>query len=120
MAEEAKLKASAAKCAAAGCEFSPLVMDTWGGIHGGGRAVWADIAARCTGDLPAPARARALGVLRQGLGVTLARAVASQLEHLLEVGPAPPAWWAEAGTPLIYSVDAAGNDTTWAGLPYRA
>ena len=118
-AEEEKVKGSEAKCAAAGCGFSPLVMDTWGGIHGAGRALWTDIASRCAAHVAERAKARAVGVLRQGLGVTLARAVATQLEHLLEVGPASPAWWAEAGAPLVYAVDAAGNETTWGGIPHR-
>ena len=61
---------------------------TWGGIHGAGRALWTDIASRCAAHVADKARARAVGVLRQGLGVTLARAVATQLEQLLEVGPA--------------------------------
>ena len=42
----------------------------------------------------------------------MARAVAVQLDHLLEVPAEPPAWWAAVPSRQLV-VDDAGNDASW-------
>ena len=46
------------------------------------------------------------------MGVTLARAVALQLDHLLEVPAEAPAWWSAVPSRYL-AVDDAGNDVPW-------
>jgi len=47
-------------------DFSPMVFDTWGGLHGVGKDVVKTIFARCTASLLPGARPAAVGALRQG------------------------------------------------------
>ena len=96
-------------CAAAGYDFSPFVLDTWGGLHGAARDLWRDMVARCTTALPPAVRGLEQGLLRQGLAVALARAVGSQLDHLLKVPAETPPHWAHLpGRPA--DMDEAGRE----------
>ena len=46
-AEAKKKRRYAEACEAQRIDFKPLVMDTFGGVHGGGRDVWAALVGRC-------------------------------------------------------------------------
>jgi len=74
-------------------DFSPMVIDPWGGHHGAGKVVAKAIFARCTSPLLLSARPAAVGDLRQGLSVQLRRSVAGQLEALMMLSTDTPAWW---------------------------
>jgi len=63
----------------AGVDLSPMVMDTWGGLHGADKALVKTIFTKVTADLAPTLRRHAVDLLRNGLGVQLARAVAGQL-----------------------------------------
>jgi len=91
-----------------GVEFSPMVFDTRGGLHGAGRDVVKAIFARCTASLLPGARPAAVGALRQGLSVQLGRSVARQLEAVMMVATGTPTWWA-AALPAAPTFTAAGN-----------
>jgi len=80
-------------------DFSPMVFDTWGGLHGAGKEVVKAVFARCTAPLLPSARPAAGGALRQGLSVQLGRPVARQLEALMIVSAEASAWWAAALSP---------------------
>ena len=108
-AEARKVSESETLCAAAGYDFAPFVVDTWGGLHGTAKGLWRDLAARATGSLPTALRGPELGLLRQGLAVALARAVAAQLDHLLEVPAEVPGHWAHLPTTLPVA-DEAGRE----------
>jgi len=91
-----------------GVDLSPMVFDTWGGLHGAGKEVLKEVFARCTAPLLPSARPAAVGALRQGLSVQLGRSVARQLEALMLVSTKTPAWWA-AALPPTPAFTAAGN-----------
>ena len=111
-AGDAKVRESRAKCEAVGADFSPFIMDAWGGLHGAGKALWKRMAAESV-RLPAgPAHAAELGRLRQGLAVCLARSVADQLERLTLVSDHSPPWWRTEAVPIV-RVDEAGHEVTW-------
>jgi len=105
---EQKNRESAASCGRIGVDFSPMVFDTWGGLHGAGKDVVKAVSARCTACLLPGASAAAVGALRQGLAVQLGRSVARQLEALMMVPTETPAWWA-AALPATPAFTAAGN-----------
>ena len=67
------------KCTRAGVLFEPLVMDTWGGLHGASRATWKSIVAVATSSYAPSARAARSGTINQGLSVALMRGVAKHL-----------------------------------------
>jgi len=48
---EQKVGESDASCGQMGLDFSPMVFDTWGGLHGAGKAVEKAVYARCTASL---------------------------------------------------------------------
>jgi len=103
-----KCRESAESCGRMGVDFSPMVFDTWGGLHGAGKEVVKAMFARCTAPLLPSARPAAVGALRQGLSVQLGRSVARQLEALMLVSTETPAWWA-AALPPTPAFTAAGN-----------
>jgi len=103
---EQKCRESADSCRRVGVDFSPMVFDTWGGLHRAGKVVAKAMFARCTAPLLPSARPAAVGALRQGLSVQLGRSVARQLEALIMVSREAPAWWALPATPAH---TAAGN-----------
>jgi len=101
-----------------GVDFSPIVFDTWGGLHGAGKEV-VKAMFRCTAPLLPSARPAAVGSLRQGLGVQMGCSVSRQLEALMMVTTEAPAWWA-AALPPIPATTAAGNPRWWGngqGIP---
>jgi len=58
---EQKNGESADSCGQMGVDFSPMVFDTWGGLHGAGKDVVKAIFARCTASLLPGARPAAVG-----------------------------------------------------------
>jgi len=80
---EQKNRESADSCGRMGLDFSPMVFETWGGLHGAGKDLVKAIFARCTASLLPGAQPAASGALRQGLSVQLGRSVARQLEALM-------------------------------------
>jgi len=105
---EQKCRESADLCGRMRVGFSPMVFDTWGGLHSAGKEVLKAVFARCTAPLLPSARPAAGGTLRQGLGVLLGLSVARQLEGLMMVSTEAPAWWA-AALPPNPAFTAAGN-----------
>jgi len=91
-----------------GVDFSPMLFDTCGGLHGERKEVMKAIFARCTASLLPGARPAAVGSLRQGLSVQLGRSVARQLEALMMVATETPTWWA-ASLPAVPTFTVAGN-----------
>ena len=94
LAQAARLKcqASEKKCAEVGVGFTPMIFDTWGGLHGAGRTLWAAMAAKCAGrGVPQYQPAR-VGILRQGLAVAVMRGMAPQLQVLRAVSADPLLW----------------------------
>jgi len=77
---ERKCKETAGSCGRMGVDFSPMVFDTWGGLHSSGKELVKAMFTRCTAPLLPSARPAAVGTLRQGLSVPLGRSVAQQLE----------------------------------------
>jgi len=105
---EQKNRESAASCGGMGVDFSPMVNDTWGGLHGAWKDVVKAVFAQFTASLLPGARHGVVGALRQGLSVQLGRSVARQLEALMMVSTETPAWWA-AALPATPAFTAAGN-----------
>ena len=66
-------------CARAGVLFEPLVLDTWGGLHGASRGTWKSIVAAATRGSAHTLRAARSGKINQGLSVAVMRGVARQL-----------------------------------------
>jgi len=93
---EQKVREGTEACGRMGVDFSPMVFDTWGGLHGAGKAVVKAVFARCTACLLPGARPAAVWALRQGLSVQLGRSVVRKLEALMIVSTEAPAWWAAA------------------------
>jgi len=87
-----------------GVDFSPMVFDTWGGLHGAGKAVVKAVFARCTASRLPGSRTAAVGALRQGLSVQQGRSVDRQLEALMMVSTETPACWAATlpAIPALY------------------
>ena len=106
-AARAKCSASEGKCAGVGVAFTPMIFDTWGGVHGAGKALWTAIAAKCAGR-GAPNQSARLGLLRQGLAMAALRGVVPQLQVLQAVAADPLPWWSDAPLPPQV-VDEAGN-----------
>jgi len=105
---EQKCRERAESCGGMGVDFSPMVFDTCGGLHGAGKDLVKAVFARCTAPLLPGARSAAGGALRQGLSVQQGRSVARQLEALMMVATETPAWWAAALRPTP-AFTAAGN-----------
>jgi len=103
-----KNRESAALSGRMGVDFSPMVFDTWGGLHGAGKDVVKAIFARCTASFLPGARPAAVAALRQGLSVQLGRFVPRQLEALKVVATETSTWWA-AALPAAPTFTAAGN-----------
>jgi len=105
---EQKCRESADSCGRMGVDFSPMVFDTWGGLHRAWKEVVKAVFARCTSSLLPGARHVVVGALRQGFSVQLGRSVARQLEALMMVSTEMPAWRA-AALPPTPAFTAAGN-----------
>jgi len=93
---EQKCRESADSCGRLGVDFSPMVLDTCGCLHGAMKVVAKAVFVRCPAPLLHSARPVAVGALQQGLIVQLARSVARQLEALMMVSTDTPAWWSAA------------------------
>ena len=78
-AEAKKRRRYEAACEEQRVDFKPFVMDTFGGIHGAGRDVWAALVGRCVAGCTPQMRGAALGEARQRLSVRLMTCVARQL-----------------------------------------
>ena len=89
-ARREKYRAHQQTCSRVGVRFEPLVMDTWGGVHGGAGSIWSSIVQAASRGLRVAERAARLGALRQGLSLSVVRTVARQLASLpLATDPAP-------------------------------
>ena len=86
-AGEAKERYYGEACSRAHIGFTPGVMDTWGGIHGTGTALWKAVVKRAVCGLQGPTRAASVTALRRGLVVAIMRGVASQLETMQTTCP---------------------------------
>jgi len=104
---EQKCRESAESRGRMGVDFSPMVFDTWEGLHGAGKKVVKAMFTRCTPPLLPSARPAPVGSLRHGLSVKLGRSVARQLEAVMMVTTEAPAWWAAAlpPTPAFTAAD---------------
>jgi len=105
---EQKCRQSANSCRRMGLDFSPMVFDPWGTLHGAGKDVVKAVFARCNAPLLPGVLPASVGALRQGLSVQLGRSVARQMEALMMVSTKTPAWWA-AALPPTPAFTAAGN-----------
>ena len=59
--------------------FSPFALSTWGGLGTSAKTVLFEVTKRATADLQGWPKTRALLQIREGLSVTLMRAIARQL-----------------------------------------
>jgi len=109
---EQKCRESADSCGRMGVDFSPMVFNTWGGLHGAAKEAVKAMFTRCTAQLLPSARPAAVGALRQGLSVQLGRSLARQLEALMMLSTETPAWWA-AALPPTPAFTAAGKPQWW-------
>ena len=100
--------ASEGKCESVGIAFAPMIIDTWGGIHGAGKVLWAAVAAKCASRGGPRSQAARLGILRQGLAAAAVRGVVPQLQVLQAISADLPPWWADAPPPP-HVLDEAGN-----------
>jgi len=105
---EEKSRESANSCGRMGVDFSPMVFDTWGGLHGAGQAAVKAIFFRCTASLLPGARLAAVGARRQGLRVQLGHFVARQLGIQMMVTTEAPSRWA-ASLPATPTYPTVGN-----------
>jgi len=105
---EQKNRESSDSCGGMGVDFSQIMFDTWGALHGAGKDVMNAIFARCTASLLPGASPAAFSALRQGLSVQLGRSVVLQLEAPMMVATEDTTWWA-AALPAAPIVTAAGN-----------
>ena len=89
-ARREKYRAHQRACSRVGVRFEPLVLDTWGGVHGGAGSVWSSIVQAVSRGLRVADRTARLGTLRQGFSLSVVRAVAKQLASLpLATDPDP-------------------------------
>jgi len=68
---EQNCRESAESCGRMGVDFSPMVFNTWGGLHGAGEQVVKAMFARCAAPLLPSAHPAAVCALREGLSVQL-------------------------------------------------
>jgi len=80
-----KCRVSADSCGQMGFDFSPMVFDTWDGLHGAGKKVVKAMFTRCDAPPLPSARPAEMCALRQGVSVQLGRSVARWLEALMMV-----------------------------------
>jgi hypothetical protein len=107
-AGEAKKRLYSALCKDNGWEFSPMVFDPWGGLHGQGAIVWKQITHAATSGLTQKLRDSEVYALRRSLAVKVATSVATQLEI---VQLTSPLIGCEPGTvPFLAGTDLLGND----------
>ena len=106
-AGDQKTRLYSALCADNGWGFTPMVFDTWGGIHGPGAKLWKAIGFAASTGLPGPLRDLRIYALNRALGVKIALAVAAQLETLQLTSPTLPV--PPGSTPLPVGTDLYGN-----------
>ena len=80
-----KRRAHGEACERVGVRFEPLVLDTWGGVHGTGKQVWRAIQLAATKRLRPNERTQRLGALKRSLSLAVVRTVARQLASLATV-----------------------------------
>jgi hypothetical protein len=78
-AETRKVQADGPPCEEKGWGFSPFALSTWGGLGTSAKAVLFEVTKRATADLRGWPQTQALLQIREGLSVTLMRAIARQL-----------------------------------------
>jgi hypothetical protein len=106
-AAEQKARLYSTLCQTHGWNFTPMVFDTWGGVHGAGAALWKAIGFAATTGLPDTLRDLRLYALNRALSVKIALAVASQLETLQLTSPTLPS--PPGSIPLPVGTDLYGN-----------
>jgi len=106
-AADQKTRLYSGLCSDKGWAFSPMVFDTWGGIHGAGAALWKAIAFAVTAGLPPGLREAKQFALRRALSVKVALCVAAQLEALRLTSPSLPP--TPGSIPLPVGADVLGN-----------
>ena len=79
LAEARKVQADGPPCEEKGWGFSPFALSTWGGLGTSAKAVLFEVTKRATADLQGWPKTQALLQIREGLSVTLMRAIARQL-----------------------------------------
>jgi len=104
---EQKNRESAASCGRTGVDVSPMVFDTWGGLHGAWKDVVRAIFAQCTASLLPGARPRG-GRCPEARPLRATGPLRGQLEALITVATETPTWWA-AVLPAAPTFTAAGN-----------
>ena len=89
--------------------FTPMVFDTWGGMHGKGAELWKAVTFAVTAATPGIQREARVYALNRALSVKIALAVAGQLETLQLTTPLVPV--APGSIPLPVGTDLYGNTT---------
>ena len=79
LAEARKMQTDGPPCEAKGWGFSPFALSTWGGLGTLAKSVLFEVTKRATADLQGWPKTHALLEIREGLSVTLMRAIARQL-----------------------------------------
>jgi hypothetical protein len=79
LAEARKMQTDGPPCEAKGWGFSPFALSTWGGLGTSAKSVLFEVTKRATADLQGWPKTHALLEIREGLSVTLMRAIARQL-----------------------------------------
>jgi hypothetical protein len=89
-AETRKVQADGPPCEEKGWGFSTFALSTWGGLGTSAKAVLFEVTKRATADLRGWPQTQALLQIREGLSVTLMRAIARQLTVKGQVGGPQP------------------------------
>ena len=92
LAETRKVQADGPPCEEKGWGFSPFALSTWGGLGTSAKAVLFEVTKRATADLRGWPQTQALLQIREGLSVTLMRAIARQLTVKGQVEEALSPW----------------------------
>ena len=106
-AAEQKIRQYTSLCSDHGWQFTPMVFDTWGGIHGTGATLWKAIGFAVTTGLPDHLRNLRRYALNRALSVKVALEVAAQLETLQLSSPIIPT--VPGSAPLPMGQDLYGN-----------
>ena len=106
-AADQKCREYAELCKDNNWRFTPMVFDTWGGVHGAGATLWKAICFAVTSGIPQCLRDARMYALQRALSVKIALAVASQLETLQLTAPLLPAQ--PGSVPLPVGADLYGN-----------
>ena len=106
-AADQKTRLYSALCTEHDWGFTPMVFDTWGGVHGAGASLWKAVCYTVTAGLPPSIRECKQYALHRALSVKIALSVASQLETLQLTSPSLPAL--PGSVPLPVGTDLFGN-----------